>query len=731
MAKFCLTKEQKVKFKDALKNRELDFGKLADLPDSMSRRKFLEKYVGKENAQQVNALYEGKLLLPNQKAAAYRFVEKTLGLSKEAKRDYLAQIQKMDSVFNPKDMKSFFQDLVDEKFKIKPSLEEAKTISDLSKKIVDSESKWQETLKKNPSWQENPIKTRKEWISNPERLDYGMSKVAIENYINDLKLEAKNISFKEQPRRKVVNAIKEAPGVLKSLMSTLDNSFFGRQGIKVLYTSPTTWTRAFIKSWGDIGRQLKGTDAIDLVRADIYSRPNAINGKYKAGRYGLDVLTEEAYPSAFPEKIPVIGRLFKASEAAYNGAALRMRADLADKYIGIAEKQGINTLDPTQAQGIGMLVSSLTGRGSLGKAEVISKEINTALFSVKFLKSNIDQLTAHTILNEKATRFTKVESAKNLAKIVGATAILLTTAKQLNPDSVDQDPTSKNFGKIKVFGKWVDVTGGMGAIVRLSAQVGQFIDKKVIQKEPSKFGERTGLDMTEQFFEGKASPFFGVLLDYMRGSNRVGMPVKPLDQLKNVTLPLSAQNLMDLMKDPQADNIAGLMLLDGLGFSVSISPEPNQKSKAIPLNKKISERNLIDTVSVYSQALGSDPETAFNRIFTGQTIRRVDNGTIIVERMSVGQSQAEKKKQNKNNPQMKLDHTVPLEIGGSNDTKNLKIVTTSEWRSYTKVENALGRALKAKKISKGEAQKEIVKFKSFTDVKDRKQYGEYLLGKYK
>jgi hypothetical protein len=114
---------------------------------------------------------------------------------------------------------------------------------------------------------------------------------------------------------------------------------------------------------------------------------------------------------------------------------------------------------------------------------------------------------------------------------------------------------------------------------------------------------------------------------------------------------------------------------------------------------------------IYANAFGTDPETAFNRIFTGQRIKKVTNGTVIVERMPLTESQTIKKKSGANNPQMKLDHTIPLELGGSNDESNLKLVTTSQWSSYTPVENTLGKALKEGKIKKEEAQKLIVDFK--------------------
>jgi len=61
---------------------------------------------------------------------------------------------------------------------------------------------------------------------------------------------------------------------------------------------------------------------------------------------------------------------------------------------------------------------------------------------------------------------------------------------------------------------------------------------------------------------------------------------------------------------------------------------------------------------------------------------------------------------------MKLDHTVPLELGGSNAESNLKLVDTTVWSSYTPVENYLAGKLKSGELSKKEVQKLIVDFKN-------------------
>lgn len=145
-----------------------------------------------------------------------------------------------------------------------------------------------------------------------------------------------------------------------------------------------------------------------------------------------------------------------------------------------------------------------------------------------------------------------------------------------------------------------------------------------------------------------------------------------------------------------------------------------------PVIKKETElpsTGIIGAVTTYAKAIAVDPVTAFKDIFTGQSIREVRNGTVIVNRMSLQDSTAVKKSQGGNNPQMKLDHTLPLQLGGDNSEENLKLVPTDVWASYTSVENYLGRALKNETVDKKTAQKLIVDFKNgkitFDEIKSQ------------
>lgn len=708
---WCLLKQYADAFRKALKDGTINPVSLSEMT-SANRRAFLSKYVGEENAMNVNALFESKLLLKNQQAGMIAWAKRVSGITPAVRADLLSRIERLEKVLDPMEGEQFLNDLASARLKIEVTQEEAKMIADLSKAVRDSKSKASEDGV---------------FPSEESRLQYGANKVALETYVNELKLAVKKLTFKEAPLRKTLGFIfGTVPSIAKSSKSSLDNSFWGRQGIKVLLNTRTApiWFKNFLKSWGDIVKEMKGVDAMEAIKADIYSRPNAVNGKYKAGKYGLDVLSEEAYPSSLPEKIPLLGRLFKASQSAYNGAALRLRADLADRYIKIADSQGINTLDSKQAEGIGHLIGSMTGRSSLGRAEVLAKEINVLFFSAKFLKSNFDAVTALQ-LDSKATPFAKREAAKNLLNMTMTIASAIFLAGLMNPDDIDSDPRSTNFGKIRIFGHWVDITGGMAGLVTLASRlVPTYHDGewgfwykssagKWTKLSGVEYGDMTALDVFESFFEGKLSPAAGVIRDIWKGTDYQGNPLSVTNTTKSLFTPLPLENITTLATDPNSGFVLGSIILDLLGFSTSTNIIPNEVSGAVPVDITINNGDIISYVATYAKALNVDTETAFNRIFTGQKITKVTGNTVIVERMPVSESQAIKKKAGADNPEMKLDHTIPVELGGSNvEEANLKLVSTSVWKSYTPVENALIKALKAGKVTKKEAQDLIIRFKN-------------------
>lgn len=586
MAVWCLIKSEENAFRKALLEKKINPFELANM-SSEQRRGVFEQYVSKESAERINSQYESKLLLKNQQLGFQSWVKNALGLKPEVKRDLLAKIDRLSETgaLDPKDLQSFKEDLVKTRLGLGITFEEAKTINELAAKRREQKDVWEAKLKSNPRWSSDPQATRSEWINDESRLKYGIAERVIKKYVDDLKLSANKTSFRENPQLYISDTLSQIPGTLKSLMASLDNSFFGRQGIKNLYGNleqKKIWVRNFAKSFSDIGAELmakkvNGLEPLDLIWADIYSRPNALNGKYKAGDYQLSVTSEEAFPSSLPERIPGLRRLYKASETAFSGAALRMRADLADMYISVMDKSGLNTLNPEEAKGMGRLVGSLTGRGNLGTFEASAKKINTYFFSIKFMKSNYDTLTAH-YQDENMSKFVKSQAKKNLLSIVAHLAGIFAFAKLLDPESVDEDPRSTNFGKIKIYGNWTDITGGMSSLVSLAARIiptkhnGEWggwkksSSGKWSNLYSGKFGEGTGWDLLiNTLITNKLSPIMSVFKDFVSGTMFGGEPFNLKKAIINSTVPLTIQQVYDA-KDKSFATVLGVLISESFGF---------------------------------------------------------------------------------------------------------------------------------------------------------------------
>ena len=95
----------------------------------------------------------------------------------------------------------------------------------------------------------------------------------------------------------------------------------------------------------------------ELIKADLYSRPNAMNGKYRVGQLGLEDLAETKDSDIFFLE------------------TLKMKADLADKMIAEAESQGKDTTDPNVMKDLGEKIRAL------GKPIHRSESVMTAIMN--------------------------------------------------------------------------------------------------------------------------------------------------------------------------------------------------------------------------------------------------------------------------------------------------------------------------------------------------------------
>ena len=730
MAKWCLTAESEKNLRDALREEGNPLKMVTRT--SEERLAWFSKYVGPDNAKQINALFESKLLLKNQVQGFKSFV-KQMGGPKRVQLDFIGKVNKLTTALSNAEVNQYLGDYVAKKLGLQVTEEEFKTISDLSAKIGDLSKGFDV---KNLKW-ENP----------GEATLKGATQVILEKYVGEIKSGGSGVipavkerlgQYKEEFGKNgiratgnlVLDSAKALADTSTELVASFDDSLFGRQGIFTLLTGhPLIWGKSCAKSFSDIVRTFGGQKTSEALMAQIYGDPLYMNGEYK--KAGIIDQNEEQFPTSWPEKLSEIGRqnlltktvtaplwLFgkgiEASAAAFKNGSLRMRTELYTMMRNAKVSHGIEMTDE-QIKGTGTVVNSMLAKGALGRSAQ-NPIVRLMMWAPRMLKADLDILTAHAFSDiPSADRKTALG---NLLKIVAITAIIEAIANKNNPKSTEFDPRSSDFLQLN------GSTGflrGIPQLITLMARLitGQYKNNKgqIINYEPG-IGKRSRLDAVYSFLRGKAPPSTGAVYDWLAGSDYNGNPPTLSSSLLQHEVPISIQNLIKVRQTPTIDNALGAVS-DFFGLNSNLNPKPNIQSGMIPEKQPVKNADFIEVVKTYAEAMKTDPETAFNRMFTGQKIVRVTNGTVMVERMPLSGSQAVKKAAGANNPQMKLDHTVPLELGGSNDNSNLKLVTTSTWSSYTPVENALGKALKNGRIDKNTAQKLITDFKSGKLSKDQ------------
>jgi len=420
-----------------------------------------------------------------------------------------------------------------------------------------------------------------------DRIAYGAAKVSYLNYVDGLtgakapiKTLLKNrarefeITWAENRARAVYEVIRDTLKTIAdnsvAMVATLDDSFVGRQGIFTFFTHPTRWWFGAKNSFIDFAKTIGGKNARDALMADIYSRPRYLSGEYQKAR--IIPKTEEQFPTSLPERVPVAGRIFTASENAFVGSGIRMRLGIYDLLADRQVKNGVDMMTGGQAEALGKMVNSLTARGQWGKKGEPAV-VRLILWAPKMLKGYIDVLTMHGLGSGLETSFARRETAKNLFKIVTDVATIMAIANAIKPGSAETNPTSAAFGTIKANNTYFDYTGGARGLLILAARLltgerKSVVTGKTIKYEPG-FGKRTRWDAVLDFLANKFNPPASMVRDWLRGYTWGGKKFTWPDAAYRAFTPISMQQAIELGDDPSADEIAGV-LADTLGVSAQV-----------------------------------------------------------------------------------------------------------------------------------------------------------------
>lgn len=784
--KWCLVKSEADKLRKALASGDIDPDSLLNMSDE-KRHALFSELVGEENATQINATIESKFLLKDQMTGITNAFRSILDMPSEGKKiaaekAAVLKVLRANTYLNPDEMDKFISDYVTNKLanksigriKTEVNPEQAAEIMKLANDVTKTQ-KYIDGFDKLTKAEGDAL--MKDKTKNENRLKWGRAIIALDNYMTNLKQEANHISLKERlknPVKAVGSLITTSMDASKAINASMDDSAILNQGFPILANIFTTkiWAKNSLNSLTDMVKTIGGKEVWDEVRADAVSRPNAVSGLYK--KEGLAVkVTEEDFPTSLPKKLIDIGKgnkgtnillkplqitgaTYKATEVAFSAFQLRNRLDTFDKFALMAENIGSKLGDKWKdTTGLGSLVNNLTSRGGLGKAEPIGNLINSPIFSLRKQVAAVNSLFGYQ-LGAPKTRFTRTMGALSMIQqilVIAAVAAIANALGRifLGHDVVESDSRSSDFMKIRTGDTVFDLTQGRAGYATLAARIITSQSKSTATGELSDinsgvYGATTSSDLLFDFAKNKTSPALNEILQILDRKDNNGQQVTISNVLGKLYVPLGAQNIIDASKDSNSANLLAIGLADFFGVNSNTYSISNAKSGLIPENTKIDTKSFLDMVAVYAKAVGTDPEDAFNKIFSGEKIIQVSQGGIIVvARQDVEDSQKFKSdwvKVHGGNPddikEVKLDHVIPNKLGGVEEPSNWAIVSNTVWSSNTKVENTLIQAVKDGKLTLKEAQALIKQYKNpgvdsdgYATENVNSKVGEDIIKKYK
>ena len=353
----------------------------------------------------------------------------------------------------------------------------------------------------------------------------------------------------------------------KSAMATADLSAPLRQGGVLGTRFPKEWATAA----KDSVKYFASDEAFQRGMAEIKARPNF--DVYKKMGLSVDAAeglagTEEEFMSSLLESKVLKGNLGKvtaASDRGYSGFLTKLRADVADKILTDVQKAGVE-LDDKALESLGKFINSASGRGDLGSLEKHAGLLSKALFSPRLWKSRLDLLNPvyYAKLDPVARKYALQSSASFAA--TAATVLGLATAAGA---TVEWNPTSADFAKIKVGNTRYDILGGLQQNIVLGMRL---VSGK---KTNSETGEVTELnkgfaksrgDILLDFAKNKANPLIGYADKVLNDSNDGSFKdINPLTEAGKLVTPLNFMGIADTAKDVGSLPKGAAMSVPGFG----------------------------------------------------------------------------------------------------------------------------------------------------------------------
>lgn len=571
MAAWCLLPHLANKFLEAVRSGEINPERLMEMT-SEERRALFAEHLGPENAREVNAQFESKMLLKDQKRGMVTWAQRVAGITEAQRRDIVATINRLDRVLQPEEEKAFLADLAAKRLGVTVTADEAREIYQLSQAAEQAR-----TRMVSEGW-------------NPENgVAYGRAVMNLSDRIEELKPNGQTFADK-------------ALNVLSFPKTALTSVFH--------------WTAPFVQGWGmmstkewwsGVGQMFQyfmDENNFRDLNAYIISHPDyelARDGKLGLTKVG-DRLSarEEALQSTLLEGANEwlkdktgAPNAIRAWSRSFTGFLNYVRFNRFTSLLDAARLAGEDVRVGSQAvRDLAKVVNDFTGRGELaldltGTAEAArgvegpAALLNAMFFSPRKLTATMHMFNPIRYANPRISQTARMAAARQLVGSILATGAVLSLARVLGAN-IDLDPRSSNFAKIQIGEEKLDMTGGNAAYVRLLARM--ITNQEVTSSGKSiEFGSNprapTRGDALKDFLRGKLAPVAGTIADALYGKDMTGQEFSIPREIRDKLMPITINSFVNLFQNDPGNTAAYFPALAGLlGVELETKAPPASKT---------------------------------------------------------------------------------------------------------------------------------------------------------
>lgn len=415
-----------------------------------------------------------------------------------------------------------------------------------------------------------------------------MSRKDLDNYI---KL---GYNYKEYANGKIIlEKVKDSPSVKewippeekeskladafnapRTIMASADFSAPLRQGIGLIHKKEF-WTSLddMFKAWGSEKAYNEIQNSITenpLFKKQIKADGSILPSMAEESGLKLTDLNsmssrEESMRSTWAEKLPLVRRSNRAYTAFLNKLRADTFANLVEnsKDLGLKPKENL-ALTKAYAE----FVNTATGRGSLGKLEQSADALSSVLFSPRLIASRLQMLNPqyYWALPGPARK----EALKSLLAVAAA-GNLVTGLGRLAGGTVEMDPASADFGKLRLGNTRIDPYAGFQQYIVAAQRLMPQLDELGIpiggrmkstntgieyDLSNPKYGQSDRFDVLERLIRSKTNPVISFAWGLLRNKRELSgekmnfTTMNPMDNaVSQRFIPLLVQDMYDLIKE--------------------------------------------------------------------------------------------------------------------------------------------------------------------------------------